>query len=186
MTEPALPVRDVVAADLPALHALIERGYRSGAAGGWTHEADLFDGPRTDLASLAAMLAVPRQHIRVHGDDGDLRGCVLVADAGDGLAYMGLLCVDPSHQAAGLGRRLIAIAEADAVARYGCTRLELTVIDRREELIAYYRRRGYAPTGERRPLHGAAVPPRVPVSLVALAKTLVPQTLAPKARAPRP
>jgi len=74
-----------------------------------------------------------------------------VAKQGEGLAYLGLLTVDPRRQAGGLGRWLIAAAEAEAIDRFGATRMEMTVIRQRAELIAWYERRGYRLTGETRP-----------------------------------
>jgi GNAT superfamily N-acetyltransferase len=68
----------------------------------------------------------------------------------DGRGYLGLLTVEPTLQAAGLGRRLIAAAE-DCARAFGAKAMEMTVIASRGELIAYYERRGYALTGERRP-----------------------------------
>ena len=35
--------------------------------------------------------------------------------------------------------------------QFGAARIEMTVIAQRDELIAWYERRGYALTGERRP-----------------------------------
>jgi hypothetical protein len=55
-----------------------------------------------------------------------------------------MLCVDPDVQAAGLGRALLAQCDAVAQADLGATAIEMTVIDRRPELIAWYERRGYA------------------------------------------
>ena len=78
-------------------------------------------------------------------------GCVGLTNKGDGLVYLGFLTVDPDCQAAGLGRALLAEAERVAVARFGATVIEMTVIVQRAELIAYYERRGYGMTGERRP-----------------------------------
>ena len=92
-----------------------------------------------------------------------------VSDRGGGIAYLGLLCVDPSLQADGLGRRLIAAAEAEARASFSATTIEMTVISSRTELIAYYERRGYALTGERRPF---PIPLDPPFSMVVLAKEL--------------
>ena len=145
MNRPATP------ADLPALHALIERAYRGDdAKAGWTHEADLLGGQRTDLAALTEMLADPDQHILVAIDGAAMTGCVSVARKPGDLGYLGLLTVDPTLQAAGLGKQLIAAAE-DAARGFGATAMEMTVIASRGELIAYYERRGYALTGERRP-----------------------------------
>lgn len=143
-------IRPATAADLPGLHALIERAYRGESArAGWTHEADLLGGQRTDLAALAAMLADPDQHLLIWGDDGPM-GCVEVTRRSEKRAYLGLLTVSPELQAAGLGRRLVSAAEACARG-FGATHMEMTVIARRTELIAWYERRGYRLTGERRP-----------------------------------
>jgi len=54
-------------------------------------------------------------------------------------------------QAGGLGRLMIAAAEAEAVVRFGARTMRMTVIRQRPELIAWYERRGYALTGETEP-----------------------------------
>lgn len=138
--------------DVPALHRLVESAYRGDAArAGWTHEADLLGGQRTDQAELLDILADASRVILLAEVDGALTGCVQVADQGEGLAYLGLLTVDPTRQAGGLGRLLIDAAEAEARSRFAATRMEMTVIRQRSELIAWYERRGYALTGETRP-----------------------------------
>ena len=138
--------------DVPALRALIESAYRGDSAKvGWTHEADLLGGQRTDEAELRDILADASRIILLAEIDGALTGCVQVADQGRGLAYLGLLTVDPARQAGGLGRLLIDAAEAEAAARFAATRMEMTVIRQRAELIAWYERRGYRLTGETRP-----------------------------------
>lgn len=139
------------AADLAALHALVERAYRGDSArAGWTHEADLLGGQRTDMDALAAMLADADQHLLLAWDGEALIGCVNVRRLGDGRGYLGLLTVEPALQSAGLGRLLIAAAE-DAARGWGAAAMEMTVIVQRDTLIAWYQRRGYALTGERRP-----------------------------------
>nr|WP_313519802.1 GNAT family N-acetyltransferase [Brevundimonas diminuta] len=138
--------------DVPALHRLIESAYRGDSAkAGWTHEADLLGGQRTDEAELRDILADASRVLLLAEIDGVLTGCVQVDKQGEGLAYLGLLTVDPRRQAGGLGRWLIAAAEAEAIDRFGATRMEMTVIRQRAELIAWYERRGYRLTGETRP-----------------------------------
>ncbi len=138
--------------DVPALHRLIESAYRGDSAkAGWTHEADLLGGQRTDEAELRDILADASRVLLLAEIDGVLTGCVQVAKQGEGLAYLGLLTVDPRRQAGGLGRWLIAAAEAEAIDRFGATRMEMTVIRQRVEQIAWYERRGYRLTGETRP-----------------------------------
>ena len=137
--------------DLPTLHALIESAYRGDSARrGWSHEADMLDGQRTDLASLEATLRDPAQHLLVFRDNDRLRACVALTDKSHGLAYLGMLTVDPEHQSGGLGKLILAAAE-DHAAAFGAARVEMTVIAQRRELIAWYERRGYRGTGERRP-----------------------------------
>jgi ribosomal protein S18 acetylase RimI-like enzyme len=163
--------------DIPALHALIERAYRGESARqGWSHEADLLDGQRIDAAGLSAIIADPAQHLLVLHDGESIRACVSLTDKGDGLAYLGLLTVEPRFQASGLGRSVLAAAEDHARASLGARRIEMTVIVQREELIAWYERRGYAGTGEHRPfpMHDPrfGLPRREDLSFVVLEKAL--------------
>ena len=140
------------------------------ARAGWTFESDLLSGPRTDLASLSAILASPTDWLLIAlGEDAAPIGCVQITDKGAGTAYLGLLCIDPARQAAGLGRHLIAVAEAHAARCFATTLMEMTVIDSRTELIAWYQRRGYAPTGEVRPF---PIPLDPPLAMTVLAKAL--------------
>lgn len=146
-----LAIRPATHADLAALRPVIERCYRGDAArAGWSHEADLVEGDRTDLATLAALVGDPRSRLLLAtGPDGAPIGCVHVEDRGGGTAYLGLLCIEPALQSGGLGRQLIAAAEEAARTLFLAARMVMTVLEQRAELIAYYARRGYAPTGRR-------------------------------------
>ncbi|GAA0624146.1 GNAT family N-acetyltransferase [Brevundimonas kwangchunensis] len=138
--------------DAAALQPLVHRAYRGDSArAGWTHEADLLDGQRIDAADLEGLIADPTQVVIVAEASGAAVGCVQVSDRGGGLAYLGMLTVDPMLQGSGLGRALIDEAERVAKDRFGADRMEMTVIVQRTELIDWYVRRGYALTGERRP-----------------------------------
>jgi predicted N-acetyltransferase YhbS len=145
-------IRAATRTDIPALHVLVESAYRGDSARrGWTHEADLLDGQRTDPVSLAEIIDDPDQRILVALDGSAIIGCVQIARKENGKAYLGLLSVNPLLQATGLGKQLIAAAEHDAATYFGASVMEMTVIGKRTELIDYYRRRGYLPTGEERP-----------------------------------
>lgn len=155
--------------DLGAIHALINSAYRGESARrGWTHEADILRGDRIDVDELESIVADPASRIVMMDVRGKLVGSVLVRDLQRRTAYLGLLCIDPLAQARSFGKRLIGIAEETAVEQFGATRIEMTVIDRRSELIAFYQRRGYARTGEVRPFPI----PDVPIELVVLEKSL--------------
>ena len=150
MTEFAL--RDAVSADIPALHQLIESAYRGEASrAGWTTEADLLDGQRTDPEDLADILADPTQALLTAWRGEALVGCVLIADRGEGTGYFGMLSVRPTLQSGGLGRRLVEAAHAALAARFGARRARISVFPHRETLIAWYERLGYRLTGDSLP-----------------------------------
>lgn len=152
-------IRPAMAADLPALHPVIERAYRGiHARGGWTHEADLVSGERTDIATLETLIDGDSR-LLVALEDDKMIGCVNVANLRGGMAYLGLLCVDPTLQAGGVGKQLMAAAEATARDLFAAQQIEMTVIDRRGELINWYERHGYRRTGETRPFPIALTPP---------------------------
>ncbi|MES2861920.1 MAG: GNAT family N-acetyltransferase [Pseudomonadota bacterium] len=163
-------------ADIERLLPLIHSAYRGDSARlGWTHEADLLDGQRTDVDALHAILADPAEAIIIAERGGILIGCVRVTDLGDGLSSLGMLAVDPVRQGGGLGRRLIAEAEAHA-RRLAQRRMEMTVISQRAELIAFYERRGYELTGETRPFPATdprfGVPRRSDLAFIVMERAL--------------
>lgn len=145
-------IREAVTSDVKTLHQLVERAYRGDSARrGWTHEADLLDGQRTDIEALLDIIADPQQKILIAMEGETVCGCVQISRKNDLIAYLGMLSVDPDLQSGGLGRRLIAAAETLAISHFHATIIEMTVIRQRRELIAYYERRGYRLTDELRP-----------------------------------
>ena len=147
-----LKFRQATLVDVDRLQAFVHAAYRGDSARkGWTHEADLLEGQRTDAEALEAMLNDPACVILLAEREGALAGCVSVTNLGDGLAYLGMLSVDPARQGEGLGRKLITVAETEARTRFEARKMEMTVIVQRRELIDWYVRCGYAATGETRP-----------------------------------
>ncbi|MFJ6023918.1 GNAT family N-acetyltransferase [Brevundimonas sp. NPDC092305] len=145
-------IREAATADIPALHALIESAYRGEASrAGWTTEADLLDGQRTDADDLTDILADPEQALLTAWRGDNLIGCVLIARRGEGLGYFGMLSVLPTLQAAGLGRRLVEAAHDEMRRRWSAKRVRISVLPQRDTLIAWYERLGYRPTGETLP-----------------------------------
>lgn len=147
-----LIIRAAAQQDIAALHKLVESAYRGDSAKrGWTHEADLLGGQRTDLEALREIVTDPEQVILLAIDGTVIAGCVQLMHVKNGLAYLGLLTVDPDRQAGGLGRILLDASERYVAENWQADTIEMTVIRQRADLIAYYERRGYALTGERRP-----------------------------------
>lgn len=138
------------AADLPEIVALVNSAYRGEAAlQGWTTEAGYIGGQRTDVATLSEDLAAaPDARLLIHRcERGAVVACVWLEPASEGAWLLGMLTVRPDLQAAGLGRRLLASAETYAKT-HGASRIRMTVINVRDTLIAWYRRRGYELTGQ--------------------------------------
>jgi len=145
-------LRDAVTADIPALNALIQSAYRGEASrAGWTTEADLLDGRRTDTDDLAGILDDPGQSLLIAWRDDALVGCVLIADRGEGTGYFGMLSVSPTLQAGGLGRYLVEAAHVVLRDRFNAVRVRISVLPQRDTLIAWYERLGYRRTGETLP-----------------------------------
>lgn len=138
--------------DVEAIVALTESAYRGDASRvGWTTEADLLDGQRTDAQEVAGLIANPDVRLLVAERDGQLlASCVLerLVDEHAGDGYFGMFSVRPDAQGHGTGRALLAEAERVAHAEWHCRAMRMTVIDVRMELIAWYARRGYQRTGE--------------------------------------
>jgi ribosomal protein S18 acetylase RimI-like enzyme len=62
-----------------------------------------------------------------------------------------MLVVKPGLQGSGIGRQLIYVAERQARAAWGSSKMTMSVITVRPELLAYYERRGYRRTGQIQP-----------------------------------
>jgi ribosomal protein S18 acetylase RimI-like enzyme len=148
---------------VPAIVALVESAYRGEhSRTGWTTEADLLDGQRTDAMDVAALVAGPGTRILLalaDPDDapdarnlpnGELLGSVLVGDESDAV-YLGMFAVRPTQQARGVGRALLAEAERVGRIVLGHKVARMTVLAQRPELIAWYERRGYHLTGHHHP-----------------------------------
>lgn len=143
--------RLATAADVPALLSLVESAYRGDASRqGWTTEADLLGGQRTDPDSLREVLAAPHSRVLLLEVDAELLGCAHIQAQGD-WCYFGMFSVRPTRQGGGLGDRLLRECERQAREDFGCREMRMSVIWTRTELIAWYERRGYRATGARKP-----------------------------------
>ncbi|MEV6527508.1 GNAT family N-acetyltransferase [Longispora sp. NPDC051575] len=145
MTAPAF--RPATAADVPALVDLVNSAYRGDSGRqGWTTESDILGGQRTDPDWVAEVLARPETVVLVAERDGELLACCELQRRGPA-AYFGMFSVRPTLQGGGIGRAVLAEAERHAAEVWGCADMEMTVISIREDLIAWYERRGYHRTG---------------------------------------
>ncbi|MFC9062175.1 GNAT family N-acetyltransferase [Streptomyces sp. NPDC057074] len=143
--------RDATDADVDGIVALIESAYRGESSrAGWTTEADILQGQRTDPQGVLDVVKSPDSRLLTVERDGRIVACCQLEHRGEH-AYFGMFAVSPALQGEGLGRKIIAEAERQARGTWGVTEMHMTVISVREDLIAWYERRGYRRTGEMTP-----------------------------------
>jgi ribosomal protein S18 acetylase RimI-like enzyme len=137
--------------DIPAIVNLVNSAYRGeNSKQGWTTEADLLDGIRTDEKSLFEMMQKPYAVILKYLDEaGHIAGSVYLQKQ-DKKLYLGMLTVAPNLQAKGVGKALLQASEKYALEE-DCTCIIMTVISVRQELIDWYKRHGYHDTGKKEP-----------------------------------
>ncbi|WRZ94524.1 GNAT family N-acetyltransferase [Streptomyces sp. NBC_01007] len=146
-----LTFRDAVDSDVDALVALIDSAYRGDSSRtGWTTEADILAGQRTDTEAVLAVIGAPDSRLLTVERDGTVVACCQLEHRGDH-AYFGMFAVSPALQGSGLGKVIIAEAERTVREVWGVTEMRMTVISVREDLIAWYERRGYSRTGQMTP-----------------------------------
>jgi ribosomal protein S18 acetylase RimI-like enzyme len=140
-------------ADIDAIVALVESAYRGDASrAGWTTEADFLDGRRTGADDVSACIHRPQSVVLLaeRAGEADLLACAHIA-VEDGAGYFGMFSVRPILQGGGVGKALLAEAERVAREDWQLLAMRMTVIDIRDELIAFYERRGYHRTGIKKP-----------------------------------
>lgn len=146
-----LAFRAATEADIDAIVALVTSAYRGESSrAGWTTEADLLDGARIDPEVLRADIARDGSRVVLAERDGALLACAHVAVDGDA-GYFGMFSVVPGLQGGGIGKQVLAECERIVRDDWRLPAMRMTVIDVRDELIAFYQRRGYRRTGITKP-----------------------------------
>jgi ribosomal protein S18 acetylase RimI-like enzyme len=148
-------------ADVSVLNTLINSAYRGESSKkGWTTEANILEGLRTTEQELTETIQNPKNTILKFTQNNQIIGCVLLVEKELQL-YLGMLTVSPELQNSGIGKKLLQQAEIHASA-VGLSKIVMTVISVREELIAWYKRNGYEDTGAREPFPASDV--HIPIS----------------------
>ena len=171
-----LVFRAATVADVMAIVALVESAYRGDSSRkGWTTEADFLDGQRVDVAGVAEVIGTPGSRVLLAERDGLLLACCHMERQGDA-CYFGMFSVQPDLQGSGFGKMMMNEAERIARDEYKCAQMKMTVISIRDELIAWYERRGYHRTGVFKPFpygdERFGIPKRDDLRFELLVKTL--------------
>lgn len=146
-----LHFREAIEADIDAIVLLVEGSYRGDSSrAGWTTEADLLDGMRIDEKRVREDLERKDSMVLLGEHDGQLLACANICIEDDA-GYFGMFSVLPGLQGSGIGKQMLAEAERIARDDWQLPVMRMTVIDVRDELIAFYERRGYRRTGIHKP-----------------------------------
>ena len=143
-----LTFRPAAMDDVERIVALVNSAYRGESSrAGWTTEADLLDGQRTDAEEVRNLIASADAIILLCMNGEEMIGSVHLQH-GKHVAYLGMLVIQPGMQGRGLGKKLMQAAETTAIKMWDVDKMLMYVITVRQELIAFYERRGYHRTGK--------------------------------------
>jgi ribosomal protein S18 acetylase RimI-like enzyme len=132
--------------DVEAIVALVESAYRGDASRlGWTTEADLLDGQRTDADEVRGLVADAAGPTRIllGSQTGQLVCSAALTRKPGASVYVGMVAVRPTCQGTGVGAALLREVERTVRHEKLGARLSMTVIAQRPELIAWYERHGF-------------------------------------------
>ena len=175
---PPFTIRPAGTSDVAELVDLVNAAYREhDGQQGWTTEAALLGGKRTDAEEILVALSSPTARILVGISETRIVASCRVEQHTRRDSEIGMFAVHPSFQGKGIGLELLEHGETLARVEFGAARILLYVIQQREELIAWYERHGYTPTGLNKPFpygdERFGVPKRVDLMFMELAKEIV-------------
>lgn len=137
--------------DIPRIVELVNAAYRGDSGKqGWTTEADLLDGQRTDAEEITGIIQADDSMVLLCELDGMLVASIQLENNTLG-AYLGMLAVNPLMQNQGIGKRLLAEAEGIAHRTWAAEKMQMVVITLRHDILAFYERLGYTRTGKTLP-----------------------------------
>ena len=140
-TNLAAHLRTAASEDIDLLAPFINRSF--------ARDNDFKTTERTNHAQVAEYLRKGTFLIMEEPAQGtrEILGLVYTELRANSRGYIGMVAVNPDRQSAGLGTLLLEAGERLCL-EHQCKVIEISVINRRPDLIAWYKRRGYKITGE--------------------------------------
>lgn len=140
-----------VASDVLDIVRLVQSVYRGDSSlKGWTSEAHFLDGQRVDVVMAQEMIHKMDSTIFLYRQGSKLLACVHLEKVGS-KAHLGMLSVSTEFQGQNIGQQIITFCELFASTQWGALELQIEVLQQRQELIAWYERRGFYKTGKTLP-----------------------------------
>ncbi len=148
MSIKTLTFRHAQIADASQIAMLVNSAYRGESSrAGWTTEAELLDGVRTQSDEISVLIQTPSSLILLGLMKDEIIASMhlqLVSEA----VFLGMFAVNPTGQAVGVGKAMMSQAEIVVQQQWKAKKILMDVISIRYELIAFYERRGYVRTGK--------------------------------------
>lgn len=133
--------------DVPLIVSLVNSAYRGEISKlGWTTEAHILGGQRTDAEEITRLISTDDSRVLLCDFHNEAVGTAHLKQIEDGV-YLGMFTIKPKLQGRGLGKAFLAAVEQHARETWGATKITMSVITLRHELMAYYERRGYRRSG---------------------------------------
>lgn len=171
-----LNVKQAKLEDLTELSNFVNLAYRGETSKvGWTTEADLLGGQRTDPEILKTYIQGQDQVILLFFKEEKIQACVYLRNE-NSAAYLGMLTVDPNLQGSGIGKYVLQFAETWSRENWKSKKIRMTVISVRKELIDWYLRKGFSLTNQKEKFpygdERFGIPKRQDLEFVVLTKNL--------------
>ena len=126
---------------------VINKAYRGELSSkAWTTEADLLGGKRAEKELIEEILNQENSKFYIAKFEKKIVGNIQVKLESSDI-YIGLFSVHPDFQSSGIGKKLLKFAEDNSSILYKkANKFKMQVITLREDLIEFYKRRGYKVT----------------------------------------
>ncbi|GFF73964.1 hypothetical protein IFM53868_01206 [Aspergillus udagawae] len=153
MATPTLNYRLATPSDAPQIQQLVQSAFRtSDPRANWTGDTTLASSFSIETTEILNTITTPNSAFLVATDPtGGLIACIGISrkfTTHADLARFFMLAVDDAYQRCGIGRKILAYAEGYCQKKWGVSKGGLNALSIRGELIHWYLRCGYQPTGE--------------------------------------
>ncbi|KAM0449465.1 hypothetical protein ACHAO4_007483 [Trichoderma viride] len=148
-----LQFRTATAEDANQVQELVQAAFRTeDSRPDWTGNTELASTFRIDVEEVASKIANPENTILMALDnDNNLVASIEVAKRAGNCGRLSMVAVSDSYQRSGVGRLVLAYAEAYCRRVWGAEKFSLNALSIRKTLIEWYMRQGYQKTGETSP-----------------------------------
>ncbi|KAF3071447.1 hypothetical protein CFAM422_006145 [Trichoderma lentiforme] len=148
-----LRFRQATVEDAGQIQQLVESAFRAiDSRPDWTGNAELASTFRISVEEVMPRILNPDNAVLMALDDTDnLVASIEVAKRGNDCGRISMIAVNERYQKGGVGRSVLAYAEAYCRQTWNVENFSLNALSTRKTLIEWYMRQGYQKTGETSP-----------------------------------